>query len=244
MRSGGSGQSVAGLGDASCVEMTGPVQTPVSASTQVMPLRRRRPDAVALGVGIAVTLALALLVSDPPADWEVEIFRALNGLPHDYERALWGIQQLGMALTVPIGAIVLWRLAHSWRPSLTLLGLAGALGWGAANIVREVVGRARPGSLLADVQLGYDVPAVGPSFPSGHAIVVTMLATVLMPYVSNRIRVAMVLLAITVAVARLYVGAHMPLDVAAGAAYGVGVGAMVNLAAGVRPAPWNAGGST
>ncbi len=41
-------------------------------------------------------------------------------------------------------------------------------------------------------------------------------------------------LAVAVALTRIYVGAHMPLDVIGGAGYGVVVGSVVNLAVGIK----------
>ncbi len=168
----------------------------------------------------------------PP--WEEGIFRAINDFTHRFERGLWPLQQLGKALMIPVGALILWWLCRSWRPPLTLLIVSTLLGWGAANVIREIVGRDRPGSLLDDVRLGYDVPLSGVAFPSGHAIVVFTLIVVLAPYVTPRTVAAMAGLAIAVMVVRVYVGAHMPLDVVGGAGFGIVVGSVVNLIAGTN----------
>ncbi len=195
---------------------------------------RRPEDAIALVAGLAVTLVLAGFASGPAPGWEVEMFRAINGLTHDFERALWPIQQLGMALAIPVGAVVLGLTMRSWKQPALLVVLSAGLGWGAANIMREAVNRGRPGSFLDSVQLGYDVPTVGAAFPSGHAIVVLTLIVVFAPYVPPWWLIPAGAVALVVMLVRVYVGAHMPLDILAGATFGVAVGATVNLVGGVR----------
>ena len=71
---------------------------------------------------------------------------------------------------------------------------------------------------------------------SGHAAVAVALAVVAFPYLGRRARWAVGGLAVFVCVARVYVGAHLPLDVVGGAALGLVVGAVVRLVSG-RPAP-------
>jgi undecaprenyl-diphosphatase len=194
---------------------------------------RRRADWYALGGGLAVTTAAAVAAAGSVPSWEIGVFRAVNDLAHEPQWVLWPLQQSGMALAVPVGALLLWRLSSSWWPPVILLAAASVLGWGAANVVRELVGRPRPGSLLAHVQLGYDVPTAGAAFPSGHMIVVVMLATVLAPYLSSRLACSLAALALGVALARMYVGAHLPLELLGGAALGVVAGSIVNLVAGI-----------
>ncbi len=198
---------------------------------------QRTVDLAGIAAGLAATVLAGIVAAKPIRAWEVTLFRAINDLPHDYEWALWPIQQLGIALAIPVGGVVLWRLSRSWYPPVVLVSAAAVLGWGAANIARQMVGRSRPGSLLADVQLGYDVPVSGEVFPSGHAIVVVTLATVFAPYVSARVRWLMLAAVAAVALTRMYVGAHLPLDLIGGAALGLAIGSIVNVVAGIYPSP-------
>lgn len=201
-------------------------------SERVHGTRRAWPDSRdiwTLGIACVVTAVLGAVASAPPASWEITVFRSINDLSHELELLTWPVQQLGMAVAIPIGAVVLWWLIRSWRKPAILLIAAGALGWGLANMVRGLVGRVRPASLLDQVQLGYDVPGMGHAFPSGHTIVVMTLVIVFAPHVPRAIIIALVGVLVVVGVARIYVGAHMPLDVLAGASFGAGVGALVNL---------------
>jgi undecaprenyl-diphosphatase len=197
-------------------------------------IRRPRLDPWAAGAGLVILIVSMVLVSEPPASWEESAFRALNDLPHQVEPALWVLQQAGSAVIIPIAAVVMWFKMRHWRPSVGLVLGGFFLGWLAAKGVKAIVGRGRPGDLLDDVALGFDVPVDGIGFPSGHAVLAFTLATVLAPYLSRRMTWAFYSLAVVVALARIYVGAHMPLDVIGGAAYGVVVGSVVNLAVGIK----------
>ena len=67
---------------------------------------------------------------------------------------------------------------------------------------------------------------------SGHAILVAAVAMVVAPYVPPRGRIALGLVVVFVMFARVYVGAHNPLDVVCGAGLGVALGAAINLVLG------------
>jgi undecaprenyl-diphosphatase len=83
--------------------------------------------------------------------------------------------------------------------------------------------------LLANARLrGKEEGDLG--FPSGHAAVSAALTTASWAYISGRERVLAVALAGFVPTARLYVGAHLPLDALGGSALGLAVGSAVNLA--------------
>jgi undecaprenyl-diphosphatase len=91
--------------------------------------------------------------------------------------------------------------------------------------VRQRPGTSEPGAVLR----GADVPSSGPSFPSGHVILVAAVASV----VANDIPLSWSwlphLLVVLVMVGRVYVGAHNPLDVTAGLGTGLLVGSVLDL---------------
>jgi undecaprenyl-diphosphatase len=196
-------------------------------------VRRWRLDSLRAAVALVVLVVTTVLVIDPPSEWEVSLFRAANDLPRQGEWALWPLQQAGMALAVPAGAIVLFFIVRHWRPPVTLVAGGIVFGWAGAKLVKEIVGRGRPAELLADVQRGFTVPLTGIGYPSGHAVVVFTLAVVFSPYVPRWLRWTLYGLGVIVAFSRVYVGAHMPLDVIGGAAYGIVIGSVVNLVSGI-----------
>jgi undecaprenyl-diphosphatase len=96
------------------------------------------------------------------------------------------------------------------------------------------VDRGRPANVLDDVSVrGKEKGDRG--FPSGHAAVSTALTVVAWPYASSRSRAALLSLAGFVPFARIYVAAHLPLDVVGGSALGLAIGSAVNLALPERP---------
>ena len=197
-------------------------------------VRRWRLEPIRIATSLVVLLIATFLVAEPQADWEVSVFRWANDLPRQAEWVLWPFQQAGMALAVPAGAIVLFFMVRHWRPPVTLVAGGIVFGWAGAKVIKEIVGRGRPSQLLTDVQLAYDVPTTGIGYPSGHAVVVFTLATVFSPYVPRWLRWTLYGLGVVVAFSRVYVGAHMPLDVIGGAAYGIIIGSLLNLVSGIR----------
>jgi undecaprenyl-diphosphatase len=120
---------------------------------------------------------------------------------------------------------------NAWWLSAAALGLA-ILVWSVAvaraPYIRPTEARQRPGTSEVDAVLrGDDVPATGPSFPSGHVILVAAIGCVVAPHLRWSLwSVPLVLIAL-VMVGRVYVGAHNPLDVTAGLGAGLLVGGVV-----------------
>ncbi|MCZ2857498.1 phosphatase PAP2 family protein [Blastococcus sp. VKM Ac-2987] len=83
------------------------------------------------------------------------------------------------------------------------------------------------GAVLHEAILG------GNGFVSGHSAVAAALATAAAPYLSRRLRRVAWALAVTVGLARIYVGAHLPLDVVGGLLVGWICGSLVHYAFGV-----------
>ncbi len=86
--------------------------------------------------------------------------------------------------------------------------------------------RQRPGtSQTGAILRGGDVPSSGPSFPSGHVILVAAVGSVVAPDASGGVVVATRPCSPSlVMVGRVYVGAHNPLDVTAGLGAGLLLG--------------------
>jgi len=187
----------------------------------------RTRDVVGLAVGLGAVLGSAALTRQPISDAETRAFRAANELPDAAYRAIWVPMQYGTFGTVPAAAAV--ALARR-RPRLALaIGAGGTVAWVLAKALKPRVGRGRPASVLEHVALrGAEEGDLG--FPSGHAAVSAALTVVAWPHASDGWRAAIAGLSGFVPFARMYVGAHLPLDVVGGSALGLAIGSAVNLA--------------
>jgi membrane-associated phospholipid phosphatase len=196
-------------------------------------VERRRSDLVAVVVGLAV-LGLGMLVVRDGTVPSVErsVFRAVNDLPQALYPVLWPFQQLGALLVGPVVALVALALRRYRLALAALLATVGKLAL--ERLVKAAVSRQRPGTSVGDdVHLRGDVSRVGESFVSGHAVLVAALAMVVLPYLPGRWKLVPVVITVLVMVTRVYVGAHNPVDVVAGAGLGVALGGAINLALGV-----------
>jgi membrane-associated phospholipid phosphatase len=95
------------------------------------------------------------------------------------------------------------------------------------------VDRGRPADLITAVEERELFGADSLGYPSGHAAVAAALTVVVAAHLSVRWVIAALTIGAIVLFGRIYVGAHLPLDVIGGAALGAIVGSVVNLV--VRP---------
>jgi undecaprenyl-diphosphatase len=199
-------------------------------------LSRHPGDAVRLVVALLLLGLTAIPVdrSDVPI-LEEDAFWLLNDLPAALFPVIWLPMQAGS-----VGAVGLFTgLALLARRRLLAveLAVAGTLAWGLAKLVKLFFERPRPGVLFPEATLHGDV-VTGLGYLSGHAAIAATLATVAGPWLPRRLRRAAWALALLVGASRIYVGAHLPLDVLGGYALGWAIGACVHLllgAPGGRP---------
>jgi membrane-associated phospholipid phosphatase len=185
----------------------------------------------ALG-GLLLAVACGLVAADGRVpSWEREVFRAINGLPNWLYRPMWLVQLLGL-LGVPVIVAVVALVWRKWRLALALLLLVPLKLFAERQVMKQLVERGRPGQTEPGAVLR-DVPPAGLSFPSGHAIVVFAVAVLVAPYLRGWWRAVPFALAAIACVSRVYLGAHNPLDVVAGAGAGLLLGGLLTLLVGV-----------
>ena len=117
------------------------------------------------------------------------------------------------------------RRPRSW--AVTLLPVVAALlaASALATGLKEIADRARPPVADPTVTVLTALPADG-AFPSGHALSAFAAAGVV-AVLHPRLRIPVLALAALVAVSRVYLGVHYPIDVLGGAALGLAVAAVV-----------------
>jgi membrane-associated phospholipid phosphatase len=201
--------------------------------TRPRPVLRGWPDVALVAGGAALLLVAALPVHpDHVPDAEAAVFRVVNGTTVLPFVLVWPVMQLGNVLVVP-ASVLAAAAFRRWRLAVELL-IAGTATYLLAKVVKGIWPRGRPDGLLADVVIR-GAEAHGRGFVSGHAATLAALAAVAWPWLGRRGRIAVAVLVAVVCLARVYVGAHLPLDVVGGAALGLAVAGLVRLLFG-RPA--------
>jgi undecaprenyl-diphosphatase len=187
-----------------------------------------------VAAGGLLVLAASIFAARHPTipKWEARIFRAVNGLPAWLYWVLWVPMQLGnLVVGTGAGLAVAW-----WQRELDVaIGVIAAmvLKLVTERIVRRQMAtylevRQRPGTSEPGAVLrGGDVPATGPSFPSGHVILVAAVACLVAPLLPLAGGVVAFILTFLVMFGRVYVGAHNPLDTTAGLGAGLVLGGVL-----------------
>ncbi len=165
-----------------------------------------------------VTLSLLWSVGQ---EMDVSVFRFFNARQFNWlDRGMWLLTQLGnMGVALVVAGLL--YLNNNQRLALELvLGLLTL--WFVVETVKALADRARPFANLEDVRIiGWR--ALGRSFPSGHTAQAFFIMSLFIhhfqfnPWVDG----ALYFVAALVGVTRMYVGAHYPRDVLAGALVGL-----------------------
>jgi undecaprenyl-diphosphatase len=185
----------------------------------------------AFGALLVVIATAAIAMGGVPA-WETEVFAAVNRSWDVLEPLLFLPMQLGSLFGPVLVAVGSWLMWRRWRPSLGAV-VVGVGAWQMAKLVKAAVERGRPSDLAPELVRRWGTPGDGLGFVSGHCAVAFALAGVVSPYLGRRWRPVAYGLAALVAVSRIHVGAHYPLDTVGGAALGLAFAYLYNAVVGV-----------
>lgn len=178
------------------------------------------------GVGLGLTAYAAAAGRQVPP-WERRVFLAIHGWPEGLRYLLWPVMQLGTlggGLLLAVGA-ALW--IGDVRVAMPVAA-AVVLAWYLGKVVKAIVRRGRPADFFEALPLRES--AMGMGFVSGHTAVAFAAATAAYPFLPPPAEGVALALAATVGVARIYFGAHLPLDVIGGAGLGLALGVSTALA--------------
>jgi undecaprenyl-diphosphatase len=215
-----------------------PPRSPDGGSAVTTALRGRGLDITLIVVGAAVLVTSAVLAKRGVYGWEIAIFQAINGLPSSLRSSLWVLNQYGTAITIPVATVI--ALAFRRWVLAAALAISGVTVYVLAKVIKGYVDRGRPSALLEGVVEREQFSPESLGYPSGHAAVAWAITIIVLLCLGGRWRIAAIVLAIVVPIVRMYVAAHLPLDLIGGAALGVLVASAVGLLLGIRE-PSNAG---
>jgi membrane-associated phospholipid phosphatase len=151
--------------------------------------------------------------------WAFLVFNLRGARPAWLDWTMLGFTQIGSGLgALAIGLILFFTsdrlVAYEFiLGSLTL--------WLVVELVKALVRRSRPIFRVTQARI-VGLRAIGRSFPSGHTSQAFFTATLLAPYFHASAWMVFLLyaMAVLVGITRMYVGAHYPRDVLAGAILG------------------------
>ncbi|WP_288049691.1 lysylphosphatidylglycerol synthase domain-containing protein [Nocardia sp.] len=198
----------------------------IPAAPSGIVIQRHPGDVVRVVLGIVALIASTAIVWHARVPrLEKDLFHLINDLPSWVMPVLWLVMQLGsLGAVVALSSVAL--VARKFRMARDLAA-AGTLAYVLALVVKSFVGRARPDMLLTELNLRTHQGGLG--FVSGHAAVAAALAAAAAPWLPRPWRRVAWAAAAAVGLARVFVGAHLVLDVFGGAALGWTVAAALHL---------------
>ena len=151
--------------------------------------------------------------------WVFLTFNMRHTRPLWLDRIMAGFTQIGNGFATLALAVILFLISERLLAYELLLGTLTL--WLVVMFVKVIVHRSRPFILLKQARIvGYR--ARGRSFPSGHTSQTFFVATLMVQHFQPTVWIAILLysIALLVGITRMYVGAHYPRDVLAGAILG------------------------
>jgi len=162
---------------------------------------------------------------------EERVFHLFNDRPDAIHAPVWAVMQSGSFAAVFVVAGDLLRRGQ--RRRAVAAAIAGTIAWGGVKKLKPMIGRGRPEHHLDEVKVRGEAQT-GLGYPSGHTAVAFTLAIIATGESSRAGRAAAMTAAGVTGAARMYVGAHLPLDVVGGLAIGVLGGRAANAALAAR----------
>ncbi len=149
-------------------------------------------------------------------EWEETLFLWIYNWPAFLTPIFYVITQFGSIYVLAIISAGL-ALRKKFNMLIRLL-LASILSYQLSGFAKDLWGRTRPNELLIEV-VNRDYFR-GPGYPSGHVALATAMAFVVGHYLPKKYHWVVPVWIIGVALSRIYLGIHAPLDIVGGFAIG------------------------
>lgn len=181
--------------------------------------------------GFAVLALLIVQNNVPVSEWDRTAFGAVNTpTGKTLDKIMIGLSKYGReAVWIGVTALLFVFGKKDGRKAAVLLTITFLILIPLGSILKTEIDRSRPVPLSSDHVLMLN--ETDPSFPSGHAVIVSAGAIILLlRFNRGKQIVASIILAIEAALvsySRVYVGVHYPLDVFAGILLGTGIACAV-----------------
>jgi membrane-associated phospholipid phosphatase len=180
---------------------------------------RQRYLAISLVVFSLLALSLLWSAGQRLDAWIFLVFNLRGPRPKWLDLAMLAVTQIGNGITPVIIAFILYQGGDRRLAYILILGTLTL--WLFVELIKAIVRRTRPFIRFTQARV-VGLRAVGRSFPSGHTSQSFFLASLMVQHFHVPILIAFPMygIAMLVGMTRMYVGAHYPRDVLAGAVLG------------------------
>lgn len=168
-----------------------------------------------------ILFAIALIVKRPFVETlDLNFFEWIYNLQSAHSSVWLAITQMGSIIALALVVGVLW-VSGKHKIALVVAG-DGLIAYAVCWMLKELVARPRPAYILPAVQTN-DWSAVGYGFPSAHVAIITTIVLLLITHSKESYRYILWATVVLVALSRIFLGVHTPLDVVGGFLVGYSV---------------------